>query len=388
MRALGFHTVSISPFAERHSAWWFYHGFNEMYNTGKRGNEIADDITPVALDWIERNAERDNWFLHINYWDPHTPYRTPLSYGEPFKDSPPPAWYTEDIRRAHYEGYGPHSAREPSGWERGSKWERMPAEIASLDDYKKWIDGYDTGIRYMDDHIGQILDALSHKGVLDETIIIISADHGENQGELNIYGDHHTADHCTSRVPLIIRYPGMPGGRVDRGLYYQLDMAATIIELLGGELPHRWDARSFAEAFRRGEEDGREFLVISQCAWSCQRAVRYKQWLMIRTYHDGFHDFPPYMLFDIETDPHETTNLASTHEDVVNECTRLLEAWHAEMMAHSDSQIDPLWTVMREGGPFHVRGRLEQYCKYLRETGRAHHAEALEARHGRANRYR
>ncbi|RKY04889.1 sulfatase, partial [Candidatus Poribacteria bacterium] len=173
MRQLGMYTVSISPFAERHSAWWFYHGFNEMYNPGKRGGERADEVAPIALEWIERNGEKDNWFLHINFWDPHTPYRTPLEYGNPFEDSPPPSWYTEEIRRAHYESYGPHSAREPFGWRAGSASPRMPAEIGSMEDYKMWIDGYDTGIKYMDDHIGQILDALAHKGVLEETAVII-----------------------------------------------------------------------------------------------------------------------------------------------------------------------------------------------------------------------
>ena len=65
-RQAGMRTISISPFGERHSAWWFYAGFNEIYNTGGSGGESAEEITPTALDWIERNADQDNWFLHIN----------------------------------------------------------------------------------------------------------------------------------------------------------------------------------------------------------------------------------------------------------------------------------------------------------------------------------
>ena len=49
LRRAGFHTTSISPFAERHSAWWFYAGYNEMHNTGKGGMESAEEITPTAL---------------------------------------------------------------------------------------------------------------------------------------------------------------------------------------------------------------------------------------------------------------------------------------------------------------------------------------------------
>ena len=79
-----------------------------------------------------------------------------------------------------------------------------------MDAVKHWIDGYDTGIRYADEHVGRLLDALAEEGVLDDLVIIITSDHGENQGELNVWGDHQTADHITCRVPLIIRWPGWP----------------------------------------------------------------------------------------------------------------------------------------------------------------------------------
>lgn len=72
-RRAGFHTVSFSSFAERHSAWWFNAGFNECFNVGNRGGESAEMVTPHVLDWLERNGEGDNWMLHVHYWDPHTP---------------------------------------------------------------------------------------------------------------------------------------------------------------------------------------------------------------------------------------------------------------------------------------------------------------------------
>jgi arylsulfatase A-like enzyme len=74
-------------------------------------------------------------------------------------------------------------------------------------------------------------------GILDETAIIISADHGENLGELNVYGDHQTADAITCKVPLIMRWPGVTDaqcGRVDDALLYHFDFAATCADLAGG----------------------------------------------------------------------------------------------------------------------------------------------------------
>jgi len=377
MRQCGFYPVSVSPFAERHSAWWFYHGWREMYNTGKGGGERADEVVPTALDWIERKGHQDNWFLHINVWDPHTPYRTPEEYGNPFEGKPIPDWLSDELIARHRESFGPHSAHEPWGYGADRELPRQPSEIRDLNDFRRWIDGYDVGIRYADEHLGQILDALERKGVLDDTAIIISSDHGENQGELNVYGDHQTADHITSRVPLIIRWPGKKGGQVDQGLHYNLDLGPTMMDLLGGRAPQRWDGRSFAPALD-GQDCGRDYLVVSQCAWSCQRSVRFGPWIVIRTYHTGMKDFPPVMVFNIEDDPHETNNLAEERTDIADRGLAILERWHANMMATSISRVDPLQTVLAEGGPFHTRDNVEAYCQRLRQTGRAHHAETLE----------
>ena len=96
LRQAGFYTVSVSPYAERHSAWWFYHGWREMYNPGKGGGEIASEVVPYAMQWLDQHAKEDNWFLHVNVWDPHTPYRTPRGYGDPFKGQPIDEWLTEE----------------------------------------------------------------------------------------------------------------------------------------------------------------------------------------------------------------------------------------------------------------------------------------------------
>ena len=113
MRQAGFYTVSVSPFAERHSAWWFCDGFREMYNPGKRGVEIASEVTPYALDWLRKHGKEDNWFLHVNFWDPHTGYRTPADFGKPFDGCPYDDWLTDEMISRHWSGYGPASAHAP-----------------------------------------------------------------------------------------------------------------------------------------------------------------------------------------------------------------------------------------------------------------------------------
>lgn len=383
LRRAGLKTVTVSPFGERHSAWHWYANFSEIYNPGKNGGERADEISPVAIDWIRRNGKADDWFLHVNFWDPHTPYRTPEAFGDPFKDDPLPAWLTEEVRQRHWESGGPHSAQEISGWAlREKSLPRQPVQASSMDEVRRMFDGYDTGVRFADEHVGRILDALAEQGVLDQTAVIISADHGENLGELNVYGDHHFADQITTHVPLIIRWPGVTGApRVDTALHYHVDFAATTIELAGGEVHRGWDGVSFAEALKQGQEAGRDYLVVSQGAWSCQRAVRFDDYICIRSYHDGYHAFPDVMLFDVIRDPHEQHDLAAQNPDVVTQALRMLDDWHMDMMRTATHPQDPMWTVLGEGGPLHTRGALPKYLERLRQTGRAEWADRLAAAH-------
>lgn len=384
-RRRGMRTVSISPFAERHSAWWFNAGFTEMHNTGWGGMESAEQVTPTVLRWIEQNGREDNWFLHINYWDPHTPYRAPAAFGNPFAAAPLPAWLTPDVLAEHRRHVGPHSAREIGMYSAhvDPKYPRHPGELQDMADVRRMIDGYDCGIRYLDGHLAQILAALQRQGVGDDLAIIITSDHGENMGELGIYGEHATADSGTCRIPFIVRWPGARAGHVDRGLHYNLDLAPTLAELLGTDAHPSWDGASYAAAMTQGADCGRPYLVVSQCAHVCQRGVRFGPSLYMRTYHDGYHLFPDEMLFDLEQDPHETCDCAAQQPESCREGARLLRDWHEAMMASMPGAVDPLWTVMQEGGPEHARGALPAYCARLEATGRGWAVPELKRRHPR-----
>ncbi|MTI58970.1 MAG: sulfatase [Firmicutes bacterium] len=393
LRSAGFKTASISPFAERHTSWTFYAGFSEMHNTGKSGFESAEEITPTALKWIEENADQDNWFLHLNYWDPHTPYRAPEEFGNPFENDPLPEWLTEDVLEEHRKKVGPHSAREINMFDNkiNPRFPRQPGELEDMNDLRNMIDGYDCGIRYMDEHIGTLVSVLEEKGLMDNLVIIISADHGENMGELGIYGEHATADNITCRIPMIIKWPGAQENYVDNGLHYNLDLLPTLADIFevepkslwGEKLPNRWDGESFKSALFEGEDCGRKYLVVSQCAHVCQRSVRFGEWLYMRTYHDGYHLFPEEMLFNIEEDPYEQNNLANERTDVCKEAVYLLNQWHDDMMKTMGKpyDADPLWTVIKEGGPFHAKGHLKEYCEWLEKTDRGDKIPELKRRH-------
>jgi arylsulfatase A-like enzyme len=401
LQRLGFHTAIISPFGQRHAAWHFYAGFHEIHNTGQEGMESAEVVSPVVNRWLEEHSTEDQWFLHVNYWDPHTPYRVPAEIENPFSKDPLPAWLTEDVVAQHTRLVGPHTAQDIAMYDNATnpRYPRYPGEVTDSESLRRMIDGYDLGVRYVDDQIASIVQHLKAREIYDDTMIIISADHGENLGELGLYGEHATADDVTCRVPMIIKYPGGAKNVRNSMFHYNLDLAPTLMDLLGGEHSPIWDGESFAEAVRSGAEIGREEVVISQCAHVCQRSVRWDNWLYMRTYHDGFHLFPKEMLFDLATDPHEQNNLAASRPDVCREGNWRLSDWHSHQMdkmaLEGTDVVDPLWTVIREGGPFHARlhdGRLpgqptggvsgfQEYLTRLESTGRQQGAAELREKY-------
>lgn len=384
-RDAGLHTVSISTFAERHTSYWYYGGFKEMYNVGMGGGERADQVSPIAIDWIKRNAKNDNWFLHINMWDPHTAYRTPEEFGNPFEgdDFFDHTWMTQEIIDEQRKEASPHGVREIGMYDNTPwpEYPRQPMEIFDMNDYRKLMDGYDCGIAYMDMHIGYILDALREEGVYDDVSFIITSDHGENIGELNSYAEHSTADHITCRIPMIIKWNGGQKGISDDSLRYNIDLAPTVADLFGLKKAKIWDGESYAKTITDGESVPRDYLVLSQMAHVCQRSVRFGDWIYMRTYHDGYHNFPKEMLYNIKEDFHETKNVAAEHPDICDQASHMLLDWFDEQMMKSETGVDPMQTVLREGGPYHTRGWLKYYCEHLRKTDRAEEAERLIARH-------
>ncbi len=377
----GLHTASVSSFPRRHSGYQMTWGFNETYDPGKGGLENAEEIFEPAADWLRRNAKKEDWFLHVNFWDPHTPYDTPESFGNPFRGLPLEPWLNQEIIDRQRESYGAHSAREvPDYWPNlPPSWRWGVSEIKNLDDARVHIDGYDTGVRYVDGYIGRLLEMIP-----EGTAVVLAADHGENLGELNVWGDHQTADEFTCHIPCVVRWPGVTRpGSTDQGLHTHIDLAATILELAGAKTDG-W----MGEPFATFDDRGRDQLYLSQGAWSLQRAVRWDEMIYIKTYHTGLKDFPEHMLFDLAADPHETTNIASDNQKLVADKEREMETWFAEHALQCPLG-DPFEVVQEEGGPYHANERADHWAKYvqrLQETGRGHHAATVRRLGGKPSR--
>jgi len=402
-RYAGYHTVFVGPFIERHAIMEWGAGFMEILNSGGGGHEKADKVCPIALDWLERNAEREDWYLYVNFWDPHARYGVPEEYGRKFADEPGPDWMTDEILAHHHTLAGSHTAadygpkQERLRRTKGEDWQKrqlMPPDLRTLDSWKTLIDGYDTCISYADMHVGKILSLLEEKGIGDDLMVIVTADHGENIGELGIYCEHDTATHSVCNIPLIVKLPGGKGGQVRDALHYNIDLVPTLNELFGlrekveanyHARPPVWDGASFADSLTGDHDEGRDYLVVGQLNHTCQRGVRWGDHMYTYTYHDGYAlQLDEEMLFNVVDDPHQIENLAGARPDLCAEASRLLHRWHTHMMKTMPHgyDTDPLWTVMREGGPCFARDKdLAPYFETLARTGRADKIAEYKRRH-------
>ncbi len=371
----GLKTVAFSCFHDRHNAWWYTAGWEELHTfTRKRGQETADEVNAAFLPWLRQHGREDNWFVHLHYWDIHAHYRIPKEWADRFADDPPPPWPDQAAIDCHQSIYGPRSATYHAGYGVGV----MPEAIRTTADFKRLIDGYDGAIAYTDYHVGQVIEALEELGVLDETAIIVSGDHGDSFGEHGQYADHGIANEAVHHIPMIVRWPGVTTRGSCGQLIYGLDLGPTLCELLGFPSPAGWDGRSFAPALRGEAFAGWPYLVWDHGIYTFTRAVRTSDWLLIHILHPGCYPYDePYWLHDMVNDPYQTQDVSAQHPEVVAQLDQCLTDWRHEQI-RKGAAPDPLELMVREG-PFLYMAP-ERMIEILGSTGRAHFAEDLKRR--------
>jgi arylsulfatase A-like enzyme len=177
----------------------------------------AESTTDDALAWLDAHDGRDV-FLQVHYMSAHLPYQEPVAY------------------RYRYAGAAPDGL--PDGFELGDVRRSKAANDPDLQQYVK--DRYDNNIRYATDQIRRLVDRLDANDIL-----VLYADHGEEFWEHRGYEHGHTLFDELLRVPLVIRAPGMPAGPVETPVSL-LDVAPTVLDLLGQPVPAEMDGRSLA----------------------------------------------------------------------------------------------------------------------------------------------
>ncbi len=354
LRNAGLRTCTVSSFG-RHPSPWFLVGWDEVADPTGWGFQGVPAWASAerAIAWLRRHATED-FFLHVHMWDPHGWRNAPDGCLQAVTADPgavPPQWPTAEQVSAHQGMSAWHSARSAGMTDRAAV-ERM-------------YDGYDAQVRYADHHVGLILKCLHDLGILDDTLVILSADHGQEFGEHGVYFEHWSVYEGTSRVPLIIRYPrAIAQGETDGGLAYQLDVTATVAEAFGLAIPAAWDSRSLWPRLHApaAADGGRPYLVCGHGLYTAQRAVVQGRWKLIRTLNPGHWELPPVQLFDLTVDPWEQHDLGGERADVVQALSGLLNDW--EYTHPSPGGVDP----MRVNATLGPQGIMGPAARRMREA--------------------
>ena len=167
--------------------------------------------------WLDRTDRRRPLFLFINYMEPHAPYRPHLPHRELFVKP-------EDIDSS-YRNTWLKSRDEFSLLKRDCY---TQAELQLLNDI------YDGETRLLDDYIGELLEVLAERLPLDETLILITSDHGESLGEHHIIGHRFCVYDTLAHVPLIVRYPKRVQPGRSNALVQTVDLLPTVMDAVHG----------------------------------------------------------------------------------------------------------------------------------------------------------
>jgi arylsulfatase len=263
----------------RFTAASLWKGFKDVFRTFLFTFELArvQDacfITDLAEELIKK-SRKENFFLFLHYWDTHTPYNCPRNFLEKKK--------------------GHVTSQE--------------ALLAK----------YNGAVRYVDQQIGRLFDVLKEERLLEDTLIIITSDHGESLWEHDIFFDHHGLYDVTTHVPLILYYPkAFSEPKRVKSLVQHADLAPTLYELLNIKYKdYELDGASLMPLIRGEKREIRQFVFNEESYVQRKIGFRTKKFKYIlspdgvgmcnycQQVHGGEEE-----LYNLEVDPEENANIA------------------------------------------------------------------------------
>ncbi len=299
--------VNVGLLSERFN---YQQGFQHFrYVEGYPEEGEGRNIIVQALEWIGRSGRRPFFcWLHLNYT--HSWYDPPLPFDTLFTGSSEPSrrmltYYA--LRKAYADGT---LTEEEVAWARAR---------------------YDGDIAYTDDWLGILLGRLLEDGVLDHTIVVVTADHGEafNLRSGRFGHARHLQDEVL-RIPLVLYVP--PSVETVRSMQrldamvQQIDIGPTLVELTGGRIPAAFQGRSLVALMRGVVTIVHDSLIAGAGHEWHPVAVRTDRWKLIQ------HQEKPTELYDLSADPSETTNVYEQFPEEARALEQRSDAWRRETL--------------------------------------------------------
>lgn len=283
----------------------------------------AENLNAVTLPELDRLVkQKEPFLLFLRHMDPHSPYLPPGPFERIF--------YHGNECDPKNKSMEPVMAFKPF---RDYFAEWMPAGIT---DKEYVIAQYDGAVAYMDAAIQSIFTALETHGIMDETLVVVTSDHGETLYDHDCYFDHHGIYDVTLHVPLILRYPGrVPAGKRVSGYAQHYDLVPTLLELAGIETDIVFDGASLVPMMRDEVVSHRSEFYITECTWMRKHGWRTPEWKLIVALEPDFHFKPAVELYNLVEDPGELNNLAEAEPGVVDLLRGRMERWIARREAET-----------------------------------------------------
>jgi arylsulfatase A-like enzyme len=177
-------------------------------------------------------------------------------------------------------------------------------------------------VTHLDEQVGRIVKSVQDSPHANNTIIIYTADHGLAMGSHGLLGKQNVYEQSMSS-PLIINGTGIPHGKSSAFTYVH-DLYATICDFANIPTPDGVTSQNLLSIIRGKKETLRDSLFLP--FQNNQRAVNDGKW-KLHIYPQINHQ----LLFDLESDPHETNNLLASHPEKVKELTKLMEQWRQKV---------------------------------------------------------
>jgi arylsulfatase A-like enzyme len=259
-----------------------------------------------AIRFIQEQSSRP-FFAYVPFDGPHDPHIVPDDF--PIRYTPGQIPLPPNFLPQHPFDNGEMSIRD----EQLLPWPRTEESVRSfLAEYYRYIS-------FLDAQIGRVLAALEASPHAKNTIIVFSADSGVARGSHGLIGKQNLYEH-SMRVPLIIAGPGIPENKRTEAMCYLFDVLPTLGKLCGVSGPKTSDGIDFSATLDDFTKPARSQLMFAYK--NVQRAFSDGRWKLIR-----YPQVDRTQLFDLQTDPHEITNLADKpeHSTKVAELTATLE---------------------------------------------------------------
>lgn len=293
-----------------------------------------------AAEFIHKNGDKP-FFLWMAFFQPHHPYYYPIEFAG---------------------NYNPDEMPLPKGSPEDDRW--IPAKFRNLSDKEKRgiIAAYYTSTEYLDKNVGIVLDAVKENGLEENTLVIYISDNGYLLNEHKRF-EKHTMWEEAIRQPLIIKGANLFGaGSEKNALVEYIDLAPTILDVLGVEPIFEFQGKSFLPVLKEGTDDHRK-IVFSEYLEDNLAMVASKKWKYVFTtgsrdlgigYATGYGPSGiVHRLYDLENDPKESTDVSKEHPEVMKQMQEEMLQRFMETHPNGDQCPDGLTT----------EGKLVWFCE-------------------------